>query len=379
MGRVYRRGETYWGQWRDERGKWRRKTLATKDKIVARDRLRALELGFGSADKAAHGPTLRAAVSHLVNVVYAARAEGTRNCYETKARQLKRLLGDDTPIGQLDRERIAGYRAARFDEGAAASTIAKEMTCLRLALAEQGIEGVVPKSVIHYRPRTRHLSSLQLELLLAKLAPKRQLWAVVAAYLGPRDAELVTLEWPDVDLRHGRVHIRGTKTGGADRHVPIADALRPWLEVAWRHDGPVLEVWGNSRRDLAAGCKRAGIEPVTANDFRRTFASWLKQAGVDSLTVAHLLGHRSTRMVDLVYGQLTPAVYVAAVGRLPGCATGVPNSASLTGTNGTPGTKREAAASRISVGSLVPRAGIEPATRGFSVRESQVLEFKRRG
>ena len=46
---------------------------------------------------------------------------------------------------------------------------------------------------------------------------------------------------------------------------------------------------------------RLRIERVSPNDLRRTFASWLKQASVDSFVVAQLLGHSSSRMVEMVY------------------------------------------------------------------------------
>ena len=54
--------------------------------------------------------------------------------------------------------------------------------------------------------------------------------------------------------------------------------------------GPLVQPWPNVHKDLRAACERAGIEPVTPNDLRRTFASWLKQAGEDSMVVARLLG-----------------------------------------------------------------------------------------
>ena|GEM_PF-3809021 len=37
--------------------------------------------------------------------------------------------------------------------------------------------------------------------------------------------------------------------------------------------------YGNGVRDLAQACDRAGIEPCTPNDLRRTCATWLRQAG----------------------------------------------------------------------------------------------------
>ena len=70
-------------------------------------------------------------------------------------------------------------------------------------------------------------------------------------------------------------------------------------------------------RYLQRWCARIGIEPVCLTDLRRTFGSWLKQAGVDSRRIADLMGHTSTTMVDRVYGQLDLPAYRDAVLKLP--------------------------------------------------------------
>ena len=56
---------------------------------------------------------------------------------------------------------------------------------------------------------------------------------------------------------------------------------------------------------------------MSPNDLRRTYASWLKQRGVDSMIVAKLLGHTTSRMVELVYGHLNDAALQAAMAQLP--------------------------------------------------------------
>ena len=72
-------------------------------------------------------------------------------------------------------------------------------------------------------------------------------------------------------------------------------------------DGVVLPVaaWPNARRGLLAACARAKVPGCTWNDLRRTFASLLVQAGVPPHIVAKLLRHKSTAMVDKVYGRQT--------------------------------------------------------------------------
>src|ERR1043165_4879300 len=114
---------------------------------------------------------------------------------------------------------------------------------------------------------------------------------------------------------------------------------------------------------------RARFPRVTPNDLRRTFASWLIQGGVSNRIVADLLGHASTRMVDLVYGHLDDATRRAAIARLPSrCDAGVPNRVPRAGIPGAGGATPVATSAEISVENLVPRVGIEPTTRGFSVR-----------
>ena len=72
---------------------------------------------------------------------------------------------------------------------------------------------------------------------------------------------------------------------------------------------------------MLAALARGGLARVSPNDLRRTFASWLKQAQVDSFVVAQLLGHSSSRMVELVYGRLDAKTLEGAVNRLPSVKT----------------------------------------------------------
>src|SRR5215813_6254842 len=102
-----------------------------------------------------------------------------------------------------------------------------------------------------------------------------------------------------------------------DRCVRLANASLHHLSERWRATGAVVGRWHNVRRDLTIACQRAGIRPVSPNDLRRTFASWLKQRGVDSMVVPRLLGHTTSRMVELVYGHLNDSTLIDAVSALP--------------------------------------------------------------
>ena len=51
-------------------------------------------------------------------------------------------------------------------------------------------------------------------------------------------------------------------------------------------------------KSFAAACDDAGIEDLTFHDLRHTFASRLKEAGVDAITRRDLLGHSTVQMSD---------------------------------------------------------------------------------
>ncbi len=149
----------------------------------------------------------------------------------------------------------------------------------------------------------------------------RALYCLLIAFASPRRSELEALDWQHVELGRGVIRVPKGKTIACT--MALHPVLRPWLEAMHGGSGPIVQLWSNMGRDLPRACERAGVPRCTANDLRRTFASWLVQAGVSLLIVSRLLGHKSTRMVDLVYGQLADATLASAIGRLPGAVTPV--------------------------------------------------------
>jgi hypothetical protein len=234
------------------------------------------------------------------------------------------------------------------------------------------------------------------------VAARRRFWLCLAVYLGGRLSEIESkLDWSEVDLEANVLRLRGTKTSASDREIPIPEPLAAILSDVphERRVGLVAGRWGSVRRDLAQACERAGIERVTPNDLRRTYASWLVNAGVPLQQVSRLLGHKSIRMVDLVYGKLSNATLAAAVAKLPSVPMPdlplppldtridrnrkAPDEAGDTSVTDSMAQmapmarvvpiRRRGADSKPaditgkSADSVVPRDGVEPPTRGFSV------------
>lgn len=400
MGKLYWRNGVLYAEYYDREGQRHRESTRTDDRIVARARLRDLELG--TTDSAPHETeALKDSIDYFVNVTCASKSAGTIRCYRQKARHVTRLIGG-TLADKLSREHVERYIATRLDEGAHSHSVHKELVVLRGALKSARPRGkfhgsleVIPEFDSGYVPRTTYLTEEQFLALVPHLVPPpapratertvarrerraqlRALYCVLIAFASTRKGELERLEWEHIDIDRGVIQIPKGKT--KPRPVGIHPVLRPWLEgfgelAGWT--GRVLEPWSNVGRDLPAACIRARVPRVTPNDLRRTFASWLIQAGVSNRIVAAMLGHSTTRMVDLIYGQLSDATLTEAIMKLPGgvppvCQT-EPTSLAHGGTTGhtpsSPTIVNSVEESFVSAGCEVPRVGIEPTTRGFSV------------
>ncbi len=316
--RVYKFRGKWWSSW-TEHGKTVKRSCRTTDsktaEILARrwERERA-DPAHAAAAKASFAVEAR---NYLDDRTAEKIPAGTLNMYECKIGHLGRLL--PVKLGSLDAKAVDAYFATRKAEGASVATLYKEWVALRQVLRSaarrgcfgQDIGSLKPRWVTaSYVPKTRHLTLLELARLCRQLPDDRAAVVRFAFATGARCAEVFRAQREDVDLRKWTVRLRGTKTAKAARVIPVPamfrDALRAGVQGGRKAIGrPMFEAWGNARRDLAAAAARAKVPAPTWNDLRRSFASLLVQAGVSNVVVAKLLGHATTAMVDLAYGQHT--------------------------------------------------------------------------
>ena len=126
---------------------------------------------------------------------------------------------------------------------------------------------------------------------------------------GLRRSEVVTLDLADFDTESGGLKIIASK-GNKARTVYLGNgakaALQGWINVRGDATGPLLyrvRKGGNIVSErltdqaiwviLEKRFRLAQVKPFTAHDLRRTFAGELLDAGVDLVTVQHLMGHAS--------------------------------------------------------------------------------------
>ena len=107
---------------------------------------------------------------------------------------------------------------------------------------------------------------------------RRMAWTMATTGMRPKEY------WGLWSTYSNYVHIKGTKTSGADRKVPLWWGLQP--PACW---------YGIFRKALADASK--GL--MTPYDLRRTYANWLEDAGIPRTRRRLYLGHGERDTTDL--------------------------------------------------------------------------------
>jgi type 1 fimbriae regulatory protein FimE len=156
-----------------------------------------------------------------------------------------------------------------------------------------------------YRPR-EYLTETEVEQLIEAARKRgrnsaRDAAAILLAYRhGLRAAELCALQWSQIDLRHGRLHVNRAKGGIESVHPlrgPELRALRP-LQGASPYvfvteaGTPVTTAW--FLRMVQRVGRSAGLPfPVHPHMLRHSTGYKLANDGHDTRSLAHYLGHRN--------------------------------------------------------------------------------------
>jgi len=262
---------------------------------------------------AAESSTLGDWIVRLLEAKKTDRSESTLAIYRQKLGHFVRLWGVSMRLVDINTAVCDQYVATRRSEKVTDHTIVKEFNCLNqlLKLATRAgcysgqIAMLRPLDVApRYEPRKRALPPAEVDALLRECKPR--LWAFVAltVALGTRLSETLKFRPTDVDTKAWIAHIKRTKTKKGTKVIPVLPPLRGFL-LRSLGELPITK-YNNIRRDLAAACRRAGIDKATPNDLRRSQGTMLVEAGVTLDVIRRLLGHETTRMVEMVYGQPRP-------------------------------------------------------------------------
>lgn len=250
----------------------------------------------------------------------------------------------DLPIGRLPMQIItASDVTAMLDDlrgkGRADGTLYQYLALIRHAFnmamkhtmptGRPLFVGQNPTTAVEFRQapnaRLRFLSRDDLSRLLHYMTEHGQTdlhdVTVISVYTGLRLGELLRLEWQDVDLIHGTVHVRGasdSKPGGSvPLNAAVMNVLQTRLENRTSHQIFPSIRGGRHREKMSHGFKDA-VDALGINDnvtdarnrivfhsLRHTFASWLAMSGVDLYRIKTLMRHRTIEMTQR-YAHLLP-------------------------------------------------------------------------
>lgn len=309
--------------WRNEKGKVESKSTSTADRAIAKQRGVEYERDRFKAEADLPAYRLTDALDDLVaHKRRCKRSVATLEKTLCKCGHLRRVLGVDFDVTTTTVATSRMYLDVRRAERAHDHTISMELAQLKQALGilhkmtppryPRAPSTMWPKEELEnaYVPRDRYWTLEQYRAAQAQGVESRLDHVAMYCNTGARHSELYRIHAEHIDLALNAIDLNGTKTDGAKRLVPLNAISR---EVVLRRmklypTGPLFpDFWSRSSivQDMRRVAKRARVPAVSTNDWRRTFATWCAEAGVEESTVIKWMGHTSSTMIRRVYQQLS--------------------------------------------------------------------------
>ena len=349
-------------RWKDEGGKWRRKTKACKGKTKALAKIELQEWRREvEAEQVASSPqTLGQLVEEWLEVERAAGniERSTISGYGTISRRIASYSIANTPAAAISHATAQAWVIELTDTGFSPATIKKtvgvvsrvmELAVANGELVTNPFRGLRRPKLTSPRPNSLDASGrAKVQVWIASGELTRLRMAVtLALHGGLRVGEVCALKWDDIEpekrvlwVRHAigydnrKPYVKLPKTGHS-RDVPLddflLDALERWREaqrkeVAALHVEPSSYVLGTPdgytlpdhiSRGWAVISRELNLigtegKRVNFHGLRHTFATVAVASGVDIKTVSSILGHANAAMTLNVYASADPDAKRAA-------------------------------------------------------------------
>lgn len=131
---------------------------------------------------------------------------------------------------------------------------------------------------------------------------------ITQIYTGVRIGELVEIKSSDVDLKKRIINVHGTKTGAADRKVPIHKELIPYLERRLADGNEYLFANANGKPFKTGPYRQYFFAPfmevigcdLTPHACRHTFISIMDKCGIpaESVVLKRIVGHANKSVTE---------------------------------------------------------------------------------
>ena len=228
---------------------------------------------------------------------------------------------------EITPEMIEKYKAARLEKVTPAS-VNRELACLKhmyTKAIEWGYVKVNPAKVVKKLKeppgRLRYLNPEEALRLLGVCSGHLRPIVVTALNTGMRRSEILSLKWPQVDLKNRKITVINAKNNES-RVIPINQTL--YQELLALSQNPKGEYVFSDRKGrpfkdiktaFLSALRKVRIKDFRFHDLRHTFGSQLVMQGVDLKTVQQLMGHKDIKMT-MRYSHLSPEYVQEAIRRL---------------------------------------------------------------
>ena len=320
MGRVYKRGSSYYVDFTDATGKRHRIKAGSKkrlaDSLLADCESKVLRNErIGLLDR--RKVRFEDLAEEWLTIFKGRWTKRTIITYQNRVRSKLNPVFGRWFIDQISRDQIEAYLAyRRQDDGMAPATVNRELAALKTIL-----NWAVRREFLDKNPaadiklmkepkgRIRCLGLNEAQKLLDSCSPRIKPLVATALFTGMRLGELLSLIWSDIDwenrlIRVGHRSESPTKNKEA-RIIPISDDLHEILAAIPRHINSE-NVFHKSRggrytsirRSFGNAVEASGIQDFRFHDLRHTWASRMIEAGCDLRTLQELGGWKQLSMVE---------------------------------------------------------------------------------
>jgi len=271
------------------------------------------------------------------------RAQSTWIAESHRILVLKRRFGEKV-ISKITTDHVHRFMRERRAAGKAVRTINLDILLLRAVLDYAVDLEIIPSNPAKrvrcipenieekWIPKNKELSLFLSEAKKTKSTPVLVPWLHLMIMTGMRPSEALHLEWDDINFEQNQIVVK-PKEGNPGktrrfRYVPMHRELKPVLlgyreywdkvQLSFRKKNPhaSLHNWvffnpcqpGHRAHRFYRSFERAktaaNLPQLTPNTLRHFFISSALAEGMPPLSIARIVGHRTTRMIELTYGHL---------------------------------------------------------------------------